>query len=254
MPKACGLVTSWIRCVPTSSCVWPLASVLTEWASQTFSKKGLGHGISYNMELIAREILVWLPAMPREYQYPFELRHLVYFREVARRLHFRKAAEALAIAQPALSRQIAQLEAALGRAPPQPLEPAGRADSGRRRLRGADRARPGFAHAGAGRHEGGGRGTGRAPAGRLHRPRDGDRPSRHPARVPPPVPGHPPRAQRIPDRRCRSRRSRRGEIDCGFFHPDGPSPGIETTLLLQRAERRPPSGRPSPARRRSRSS
>jgi DNA-binding transcriptional LysR family regulator len=33
---------------------------------------------------------------------------------VARRLHFRKAAEALAIAQPALSRQIAQLEAALG--------------------------------------------------------------------------------------------------------------------------------------------
>ena len=52
--------------------------------------------------------------MPREYQYPFELRHLVYFREVARRLHFRKAAEALAIAQPALSRQIAQLEAALG--------------------------------------------------------------------------------------------------------------------------------------------
>src|SRR5208283_906646 len=52
--------------------------------------------------------------MPREYQFPFELRHLVYFREVARRLHFRKAAEALAIAQPALSRQIAQLEADLG--------------------------------------------------------------------------------------------------------------------------------------------
>ncbi|HEX2100327.1 MAG TPA: LysR family transcriptional regulator [Candidatus Synoicihabitans sp.] len=51
--------------------------------------------------------------MPREYQFPFELRHLVYFREVARRLHFRKAAEALAIAQPALSRAIAQLEAAL---------------------------------------------------------------------------------------------------------------------------------------------
>src|SRR5271166_4724556 len=52
--------------------------------------------------------------MPRKYQYPFELRRLVDFREVARRLHFRKAAEALAIAQPALSRQIAQLEAALG--------------------------------------------------------------------------------------------------------------------------------------------
>jgi LysR family transcriptional regulator, benzoate and cis,cis-muconate-responsive activator of ben and cat genes len=52
--------------------------------------------------------------MPREYQYPFELRHLVYFREVARALHFRKAAETLAVAQPALSRQIAQLETALG--------------------------------------------------------------------------------------------------------------------------------------------
>ncbi len=52
--------------------------------------------------------------MPREYQFSFELRHLVYFREVARRLHFRQAAGALAVAQPALSRQIAQLEAALG--------------------------------------------------------------------------------------------------------------------------------------------
>jgi len=52
--------------------------------------------------------------MPREYQFAHELRHLVYFREVARQLHFRKAAEALAVAQPALSRQIAQLEAALG--------------------------------------------------------------------------------------------------------------------------------------------
>ncbi|HTX64288.1 MAG TPA: LysR family transcriptional regulator [Opitutaceae bacterium] len=52
--------------------------------------------------------------MPREYQYPFELRHLVYFREVARHLHFRRAAEVLAVAQPALSRQIAQLERALG--------------------------------------------------------------------------------------------------------------------------------------------
>ena len=52
--------------------------------------------------------------MPREYQYPFELRHLVYFREVARQLHFRRAAETLAIAQPALSRALAQLEAAVG--------------------------------------------------------------------------------------------------------------------------------------------
>jgi DNA-binding transcriptional LysR family regulator len=52
--------------------------------------------------------------MPREYQYPFELRHLVYFREVAKHLHFRKAAESLAVAQPALSRSIAQLETELG--------------------------------------------------------------------------------------------------------------------------------------------
>ena len=51
--------------------------------------------------------------MPRDYNFPFELRHLVYFREVATQLHFRKAAESLAIAQPALSRAIAQLETAL---------------------------------------------------------------------------------------------------------------------------------------------
>ena len=52
--------------------------------------------------------------MPVEYQFPFTLRHLAYFREVARQLHFRRAAETLAVAQPALSRAIAQLEQALG--------------------------------------------------------------------------------------------------------------------------------------------
>ena len=52
--------------------------------------------------------------MPAEYQFPYDLRHLVYFREVAKQLHFRKAAATLAVAQPALSRQIAQLEDALG--------------------------------------------------------------------------------------------------------------------------------------------
>jgi len=61
-----------------------------------------------------REILISVSVMPREYQFPFELRHLVYFREVARQLHFRKAAETLAVAQPALSRAIAQLETSLG--------------------------------------------------------------------------------------------------------------------------------------------
>lgn len=49
----------------------------------------------------------------RPWAFPFELRHLVYFREVARQLHFRKAAESLAVAQPALSRAIAQLEKSL---------------------------------------------------------------------------------------------------------------------------------------------
>lgn len=52
--------------------------------------------------------------MPRDYQIPFELRHLIYFREVGRRLHFRQAAEALAVAQPALSRAVAQLEQSVG--------------------------------------------------------------------------------------------------------------------------------------------
>jgi DNA-binding transcriptional LysR family regulator len=50
---------------------------------------------------------------PTLFQFPFELRHLIYFREVARHLHFRKAAESLAVAQPALSRAIAQLESSL---------------------------------------------------------------------------------------------------------------------------------------------
>jgi len=51
--------------------------------------------------------------MPREYQYPFELRHLVYFREVARQLHYRKAAESLAVPS-GLSRAITQLETEMG--------------------------------------------------------------------------------------------------------------------------------------------
>src|SRR5262245_40334726 len=35
--KACGVVTSWIRCRPIRSCVWPDGSVRTVWASQTLS-------------------------------------------------------------------------------------------------------------------------------------------------------------------------------------------------------------------------
>ena len=52
--------------------------------------------------------------MPAEYQFPYDLRHLAYFLEVAKQLHFRRAAATLSVAQPALSRQIAQLEDALG--------------------------------------------------------------------------------------------------------------------------------------------
>ena len=53
--------------------------------------------------------------MPRKYQFPFELRHLIYFREVAECASiFAAPAESLAVAQPALSRQIAQFEASLG--------------------------------------------------------------------------------------------------------------------------------------------
>lgn len=74
------------------------------------------HARQCSRPLHNREIPVWVSVMPREYQYPFELRHLVYFREVARLRHFRKAAESLSLAQPALSRSIVQLETSLNAA------------------------------------------------------------------------------------------------------------------------------------------
>lgn len=52
--------------------------------------------------------------MPIKYQFDFDLRQLAGFHAVAQLLHFRQAAELLGIAQPALSRQIAQLEQTLG--------------------------------------------------------------------------------------------------------------------------------------------
>ena len=45
--KAWGLVTSWIRCRPMKSCVWPLGSSRTVCAFQTFSRRlrrGAGMG------------------------------------------------------------------------------------------------------------------------------------------------------------------------------------------------------------------
>ncbi|MFZ1056962.1 MAG: LysR family transcriptional regulator [Opitutaceae bacterium] len=170
--------------------------------------------------------------MPREYQFPFELRHLVYFREVARRLHFRKAAEALAIAQPALSRQIAQLESALGvrllnrSSRRVELTPAGAAF--------VERIEPLLA------------GLQRVPAdmkavaeGRVGRLRVAFTGLAMATVLPDILRGF---HRKFPEIRLELNESptalqlaalQAGEIDCGFFHPDAPSPGIETILLLR---------------------
>lgn len=170
--------------------------------------------------------------MPREYQYPFELRHLVYFRELARQLHFRKAAETLAVAQPALSRALAQLETALGAdllnrtRRGAELTPAGRLLQERIEplLRGLA-ALPRELHALAEGEVGHVRVafTGLAMATVLpailrefHQ--------RHP-RIRLEL-NESPTASQLPALQA-------GEFACGFFHPDAPTPGLQTRELLR---------------------
>jgi DNA-binding transcriptional LysR family regulator len=170
--------------------------------------------------------------MPRKYQFNFELRHLVYFREVARQLHFRKAAESLAVAQPALSRQIAQLEAALntplfvrsrrrveltaaGRMLAERVEPLLRALAGiPAELQELAQGRIGRVRIAF---------TGLAMATVL--------------------PGIVREFQRrFPGIHVELNESptsaqltalQGDELDCGFFHPDAPTPGLQTRLLLR---------------------
>ncbi len=170
--------------------------------------------------------------MAREFQFPFELRHLVYFREVARQLHFRRAAERLAVAQPALSRAVAQLEAAL-------------------ETNLLDRTRQGVAITPAGRRlleriEPILRGVAAIPeemqalsrgeVGRVRVAFTG----LAMATVLPRILGvfH----QRYPGIRLELTESptaaqlaalHAGELGCGFFHPDAPAPGLRTRLLLR---------------------
>ncbi|MBK8475171.1 MAG: LysR family transcriptional regulator [Opitutaceae bacterium] len=170
--------------------------------------------------------------MPREYQFPFELRHLVYFREVARRLHFRAAAEALGVAQPALSRQIAQLEKSLGldllRRSRRKVEitPTGQAllDRLEPLLRNLSELPAELAAVAGGQH-----GqvrvafTGLAMATVLpgilrefHRAYPGIKLELNES----------PTAAQVPALLA-------GDIDCGFFHPDAPTPALATRTLLR---------------------
>lgn len=170
--------------------------------------------------------------MPREYQFPFELRHLIYFREVAQQLHFRKAAEILSVAQPALSRQIAHLEKAVGaqlfvRSRRRvELTAAGRTFADRiepvlRSLNAAAVELRALAHGEAGHVRVAF--TGLAMATVLPRIlRDFGR--RFPAiRV---ELNESPTATQLVALET-------GDISCGFFHPDEPTPGLQTRLLLR---------------------
>src|ERR1044071_2386965 len=170
--------------------------------------------------------------MPREYQFPFELRHLVYFREVARQLHFRKAAETLAIAQPALSRAIAQLESALDSdllnrtRRGVEITPAGQLLLDRiETLLPGLAAIPADLTALAGGQVGHVRVafTGLAMATVLPRILR-EFHQRHPG-IRLELTESPTSAQLAA--------LRAGDIACGFFHPDAPSPGLRTRLLLR---------------------
>ena len=170
--------------------------------------------------------------MPREYQFPYELRHLVYFLEVARQLHFRKAAEALAVAQPALSRQIAQLEAAVGaelfvRSRRRvELTPAGRAF--------AKRVEPILRSLSAAGNEL--QALTRGEAGHVRVAFTG-------LAMATVLPGILREfSRRFPGIRLELNESpstaqlialQAGELGCGFFHPDAPTPGLRTRLLLR---------------------
>lgn len=170
--------------------------------------------------------------MPREYQFAFDLRHLIYFREVARQLHFRKAAAALAMAQPALSRAIAQLEAGLdadllnrtrrgveltpaGRLLLERIEPVLRAlatiPSDLQALAGGQVGQLRVAF------------TGLAMATVLPRILRAFHQRNPGVRLE--LTEMPTSAQLAA--------LQAGELACGFFHPDAPAPGLQTRLLLR---------------------
>lgn len=170
--------------------------------------------------------------MPSEYQFAFEVRHLVYFREVARQLHFRKAAETLAIAQPALSRAIAQLETAvdadlLNRTRRGvELTPAGRMLLARiEPLLRSFAAIPGELRALADGEVGHVRVafTGLAMATVVPRILRAFH-VRHP-RIRVELTESPTSAQLVA--------LQEGDVACGFFHPDAPTPGLRTRVLLR---------------------
>jgi DNA-binding transcriptional LysR family regulator len=178
------------------------------------------------------EILVSLFLMPREYQFPFELRHLVYFKEVAKQLHFRRAAEALAVAQPALSRQIAQLEAELG----VPLFSRTRrkvelTDAGKALLERVDPLLNGLSKLTSEMTA-----LSKGQAGHLSIAFTG----LAMATVLPRIlrefhKQHPSIRLEMKESPTSAQIAAllAGELTCGFFHPDSPAPGIHTHLLLK---------------------